>query len=179
MSKLSKKALREIEKAQKNEDYDFFVDEQGIYDDIMCCYLRFKVESGVYKDQIHVLQIKFIYGNGEYNYPVDPPNVLFKTPIWHANVEPKGGSICLDVIKSDAWSPMYSLDAVISSIILLLGEPNTSSPYNIDASREYDSLMQKEGGIEKIKEICHDYYSKKLTTNASAQQLLNAPEFLR
>lgn len=174
---LSKKALREIENARKSKDFDFFIDEQGVYDDPMCCYLRIKIESGIYEGQIHVLQIKFVYGKGEYNYPVDPPNILFMTPIWHTNIEPGGGSICLDVIKSDAWSPMYGLDAIITSIIILLNEPNTDSPYNTDASQEYSVIVRKSKNIPKYREICQTFYTKKLTDNIKAQRLLNASDF--
>jgi ubiquitin-protein ligase len=183
-SSFSKKILREIEKAYASDIYDFFCDEQGVYDDPGCCYLRFKAAADFYENQMHVLQIKFVYGNGEYVYPTNPPNVLFMTPIWHTNINANAGLICLDVIKSDAWSPFYSLDAVIMSIMLLLGQPNTSSPFNIDASKQYETHVQGAPGAPAdasgaviYKKICEDYYVKKIITNAKAQQLLNAPEW--
>jgi ubiquitin-protein ligase len=181
----SKKILREIEKAYESEIYDFFCDEQGVYDDPGCCYLRFTSSADFYENQVHILQIKFIYGNGEYVYPTSPPNVLFLTPIWHTNINASAGLICLDVIKSDAWSPFYCLDAVITSIMLLLAQPNTSSPFNIDASKQYEQYIEgvnadgRAIGRATYKKICQDYYAKKVITNVKAQSLLNAPEWQR
>lgn len=56
------------------------------------------------------------------NYPYSPPMVLFKTPIFHPNVD-FSGRICLDILK-DKWSAVYNVQSVLLSLQSLLGEPN-------------------------------------------------------
>lgn len=63
------------------------------------------------------------------NYPFAPPEVLFKTPIYHPNVD-MSGRICLDILKpagpgkEGAWSAALNTSSVLLSIQSLLGEPN-------------------------------------------------------
>lgn len=56
------------------------------------------------------------------NYPLVPPTVLFKTPIYHPNID-FSGRICLDILK-DKWSAIYNVQSVLLSLQSLLGEPN-------------------------------------------------------
>lgn len=56
------------------------------------------------------------------NYPYVPPVVLFKTPIYHPNVD-FSGRICLDILK-DKWSAVLNVQSVLLSLQSLLGEPN-------------------------------------------------------
>ncbi len=58
-------------------------------------------------------------------YPFAPPTVLFKTPIYHPNVD-FSGRICLDILK-DKWSAVYNVQSVLLSLQSLLGEPNKFS----------------------------------------------------
>jgi ubiquitin-conjugating enzyme E2 C len=55
-------------------------------------------------------------------YPLTPPTVLFKTPIYHPNID-FSGRICLDILK-DKWSAIYNVQSVLLSLQSLLGEPN-------------------------------------------------------
>eukprot|EP01100_Stratorugosa_tubuloviscum_P001538 TRINITY_DN1345_c0_g1_i1.p1 TRINITY_DN1345_c0_g1~~TRINITY_DN1345_c0_g1_i1.p1 ORF type:complete len:156 (+),score=58.36 TRINITY_DN1345_c0_g1_i1:132-599(+) len=66
------------------------------------------------------------------NYPMSPPKGYFKTKIFHPNVHWKNGEICLDLLSS-AWSSAYTLQSVCRAIILLLSQPEASSPLNCDA----------------------------------------------
>ena len=47
------------------------------------------------------------------NYPYAPPTVLFKTPIYHPNVD-FSGRICLDILK-DKWTAAYNIQTVLLS----------------------------------------------------------------
>jgi ubiquitin-conjugating enzyme E2 C len=55
-------------------------------------------------------------------YPYTAPTVLFKTPIYHPNID-FSGRICLDILK-EKWSAIYNVQTVLVSLQSLLGEPN-------------------------------------------------------
>ncbi|MCJ1322012.1 Ubiquitin-conjugating enzyme E2 11 [Xylographa vitiligo] len=73
------------------------------------------------------------------NYPYAPPTVLFKTPIYHPNVD-FSGRICLDILK-DKWSAVLNVQSVLLSLQSLLGEPNNASPLNGEAAELWDHNM--------------------------------------
>lgn len=101
-------------------------------------YILLEPISGVYAGHKYILELKTEYGSPDVmRYPIFPPLVKFLTPIWHTNVS-SSGSICLDIFKDyTKWSPMNNFSTVMQSIILLLEEPNNSSPFNGGASVEY------------------------------------------
>jgi peroxin-4 len=67
-------------------------------------------------------------------YPHAAPKANFMTKIFHANVHPSTGEICLDVLK-EAWSPAWTLLALCRAIVALLSNPeqHADSPLNCDA----------------------------------------------
>lgn len=140
----NKRVERELSKGASSPQFEFFDDVDGLFGDKGNCYLRFCPKNGRYIGQIHVLQIKFVYGKGTvYKYPMNPPNITFITPIWHANVY-GGGAICLDILRDDKWSAMQDIDSVFTSLQLLLDDPNPASPANGAAGADYKKLTEKE-----------------------------------
>ncbi|KAG8163655.1 hypothetical protein KVR01_006952 [Diaporthe batatas] len=70
------------------------------------------------------------------DYPYKAPEVLFRTPIYHPNVD-FSGRICLDILKTK-WSAAYNIRTVLLSLQSLLGEPNNESPLNAEAAELWD-----------------------------------------
>eukprot|EP00179_Madagascaria_erythrocladioides_P000354 CAMPEP_0198319692 /NCGR_PEP_ID=MMETSP1450-20131203/8790_1 /TAXON_ID=753684 ORGANISM="Madagascaria erythrocladiodes, Strain CCMP3234" /NCGR_SAMPLE_ID=MMETSP1450 /ASSEMBLY_ACC=CAM_ASM_001115 /LENGTH=161 /DNA_ID=CAMNT_0044023099 /DNA_START=132 /DNA_END=617 /DNA_ORIENTATION=+ len=66
------------------------------------------------------------------SYPLVPPSIRFVTKIFHPNVHPKTGEICLDILKT-AWSPAWTLQSTCRAIMVLLSHPEPESPLNCDA----------------------------------------------
>lgn len=42
-------------------------------------------------------------------YPFKPPNLMFKTPIYHPNIDEKG-QVCLPIINPTNWKPATKTD---------------------------------------------------------------------
>lgn len=68
------------------------------------------------------------------SYPIQPPKISFSklTPINHPNVNVDTGEICLDILKSDAWSPAWNLEHLVLAILMLIDSPEPDSPLNVD-----------------------------------------------
>ena len=68
------------------------------------------------------------------NYPYSPPTVLFKTPIYHPNID-LDGNVCLNILRED-WKPVLNLNAVVVGLQFLFLEPNASDPLNKEAAND-------------------------------------------
>ncbi|MBZ3879281.1 Ubiquitin-conjugating enzyme E2 T [Sciurus carolinensis] len=86
-------------------------------------------EKGVFKLEVIVPE----------RYPFEPPQIRFLTPIYHPNID-SAGRICLDVLKlppKGAWRPSLNIATVLTSIQLLMSEPNPDDPLMADISSEF------------------------------------------
>eukprot|EP00040_Diaphanoeca_grandis_P019011 m.100117 g.100117 ORF g.100117 m.100117 type:complete len:166 (-) comp27221_c1_seq3:199-696(-) len=98
----------------------------------------------LYEGGTFVLSIKITA-----NYPIEPPDFRFVTIMCHPNIHARTGEICLDVLKAE-WSPAWTLHAACLAILLLLDNPDPTSPLNCDAgnlirggdTRGYRSLVK-------------------------------------
>lgn len=129
-------------------------------------YLTFIPKDGTYRNQLHLLRLDFSYDHADIytdaharrEFPKHPPLLRFMTGIFHPNIS-TSGYICVDVLGAQ-WNPLYRLDAIINSILLLLETPNCDSPLNCEASqmfaknkntyREYVCSYYREKNISNI-----------------------------
>ena len=66
------------------------------------------------------------------SYPVTPPVIKFISKVFHPNIHPQTGEICLDVLKNQ-WTPAWTLLYIMKAILVLLSIPEPNSPLNCDA----------------------------------------------
>jgi ubiquitin-conjugating enzyme E2 A len=100
------------------------------------------------KDMMVIMRIRgpldTFWENNEYilqmvykpTYPMNAPDVRFLTAIFHPNVY-ADGRICLDILGNQ-WSPIYAIEAILTSIRSLLCDPNPDSPANGEAACMYN-----------------------------------------
>lgn len=91
-------------------------------------------------------RLSMVFGE---NYPNEAPKVRFETKIYHPNVY-ADGSICLDIL-GNAWSPIYDVAAILTSIQSLLSDPNPASPANAEAAQLFQDNRREYN--RKVREV--------------------------
>lgn len=81
-------------------------------------------------------------------YPFSPPTFRFLRSIYHPNIY-QDGRLCISILHapgedemsgelaSERWSPLQGVESVLRSVLLLLDDPEVSSPANVDAGVMY------------------------------------------
>ena len=67
-------------------------------------------------------------------FPQKPPKGYFLTKVFHPNVHPETGAICLSTLSQD-WTEDMGLDHLLLTVRCLLIEPNPESALNEEAGR--------------------------------------------
>jgi len=75
-------------------------------------------------------------------YPFKPPKMVFKTKIYHPNVDEKG-QICLPIVSVENWKPATKTDQVIQALVNLVNEPEPDHPLRGDLAEEYTRDRKK------------------------------------
>ena len=69
------------------------------------------------------------------NFPDSKPEVRFTNKIYHLNVSPSNGHICINTLNS--WKKGTRMVDVISDIFALFYSQNPDSPYSGEMAKEY------------------------------------------
>lgn len=81
-----------------------------------------------------------------HDFPHVPPAVHFLTKVYHPNVDPATGAVCVNTLKKD-WKSTHTLSHVLSVIRCLLIVPFPESSLNEDAGRllmeSYDEYCKR------------------------------------
>lgn len=86
-------------------------------------------------------------------YPLTAPKVLFRTKIYHPNID-RLGRICLDILKNK-WSPALQIKAVLLSIQALMSAPNVDDPLDEAVADHWKN--DENGAIQKAREWTQQY----------------------
>ncbi|XP_071716941.1 uncharacterized protein [Rutidosis leptorrhynchoides] len=119
-------------------------------------------EKGIFKIKIQIPE----------RYPFQPPIVTFATPIYHPNID-TGGRICLDILNlppKGAWQPSLNISTVLTSIGLLLSEPNPDDGLMCEASKEYK--YNKQVFDQKARSMTEKYARSDASPDNGRSQIL-------
>jgi ubiquitin-conjugating enzyme E2 G1 len=84
------------------------------------------------------------------DYPNSPPEMIFRTEMWHPNSKRYAvfpdGHVCISILHApgvdefnslesaeERWRPILGVEAILISVISMLNDPNLDSPANVDA----------------------------------------------
>lgn len=70
-----------------------------------------------------------------FDYPLKPPHVEFKTPIYHPNIG-SHGEICLHILKK-GWTPKENISKVLSQLYYLLATPDPDDALSAEIASQY------------------------------------------
>ena len=140
MDPIIKRLTKELKEMQTNPPLN--CSAGPINDDNLFTWIAtiYGPENSPYAGGVFVLDIGF-----PDDYPFKPPKIIFKTKIFHCNINHQG-FICLDILK-DKWSPALTLSKVLLSICSLLDDQNPNDPLEPEIANLYQT--NKEEFIKK------------------------------
>ncbi|CAB3221269.1 unnamed protein product [Arctia plantaginis] len=77
-----------------------------------------------------IFRVRLVLGR---EFPTAPPRAYFLTKLFHPNVAPDSGEVCVNTLKRD-WRPELGLEHALLAVKCLLIAPNAESALNADAA---------------------------------------------
>lgn len=105
------------------------------------------------------------------DYPQSAPKAFFKTRIFHPNVQPSTGEVCVDTLKRD-WTPTTSLCDILVTIRCLLVHPNPESALNEDAGK---LLLEDYAAFSRTARLMTNVHALNRNDYVSEEQQAEAP----
>ena len=93
------------------------------------------------------------------NYPIGCPEVKFINKMYHLNVNPNDGHVCISTLNN--WKQGTAFADVMTSIFALFYNQNPESPYSHDQAEEFKNNRQEFD--RKAREWTQQYAAMNLT----------------
>lgn len=77
-----------------------------------------------------LFQLVFIFSDA---YPLYPPKVVMKTPIFHPRVD-RHGTVCLDILRRD-YSAFVTVRDIIEEVVRVLENPTACADFETEAAQ--------------------------------------------
>nr|CDS35043.1 ubiquitin conjugating enzyme E2 L3 [Hymenolepis microstoma]CUU98071.1 ubiquitin conjugating enzyme E2 L3 [Hymenolepis microstoma] len=130
MCAATKRLQKELIAVNEDDIKEFFkLDEPG---DNLNCWTGLLLPDKPPFDK-GAFQIQIIF---EPDYPIKPPKLTFKTPIYHPNVDEKG-QFCLPLIEPSKWKPATKIVEVLKELKDLIANPEIEHPLRAELAEEY------------------------------------------
>merc|ERR1739838_56771 len=141
MSTFAKSLLqKELKRLTSDPDSNFFI--ELVADNLFEWTCAFPgPEGSLYEGGYLTAVLKF-----PDDFPNHPPKMTFSLDLFHPNIYPSG-EVCISILHEpgedasnpqesaqERWRPIWTVEAILVSVISLLSDPNLDSPANIDAA---------------------------------------------
>eukprot|EP00477_Mikrocytos_mackini_P001405 GAHX01001510.1.p1 GENE.GAHX01001510.1~~GAHX01001510.1.p1 ORF type:complete len:162 (+),score=30.90 GAHX01001510.1:44-529(+) len=134
-SKAKMRLIHDLHHLQKENNPNFIacVNEDNILE---WKALLYGPSNSVHQNGAYLISFTFTE-----DFPNKAPHVKFLTKMYHPNIY-NNGEICLDILQN-RWSSIYNISTILLSIQSLLEEPNTSSPANLEAAKNFEKNLNE------------------------------------
>lgn len=95
-------------------------------DELRSFQVELNINDGLYKDGIFVFEVRVTDG-----YPIEPPEVEFKSQIFHPNIGDgfENGLVCLNLLD-EIWQETSDLEDVVQGMLFLVKNPAVDDALN-------------------------------------------------